>query len=201
LLLCVALLAASAFALGPSRDGASFNVPQRTRLQAKESLDLTPLSDMAAEDRYKGEDGGLYGAGRGRPSEKDLRAALQEAARVRPLDADGKPSQDGKIVLLSNGMSNTTQEFQAFMRLATQSLGKSPQVILVDGAQGGMEALDWAHPERRFLKDRPSPWEVLDQRLRQARVTRAGASRVDQAGAARPGVAGRVPDARRGPEG
>ncbi len=37
-------------------------------------------------------------------------------------------------------------------------------------AQGGMEGIAWAQPEIAQKKGRQSPWEVLDQRLREAGV-------------------------------
>src|SRR5262249_60459880 len=86
----------------------------------------------------------------------------------RPLGAGGRPSPAGKVVLISVGMSNTTQEFRAFMRLAEKDPDKSPSVVLVDGAQGGMEASTWANPEKLARTGRPDPWSVLDRRLRQA---------------------------------
>jgi hypothetical protein len=132
---------------------------------AKPPTGLKPLSDMTAEDRYKGQDGGLYGGGRNGPPEKHLRAAMKQAKTIQPLDAEGKPAEDGKIVLVSVGMSNTTQEFSAFVRLADADPDKSPMVVIVDGAQGGMTANAWANPGAR------NPWEVLDRRLRQAGVT------------------------------
>ena len=82
----------------------------------KSSVGLKPLGDMTADDRYKGQDGGLYGGGKNEPPEKHLQAALRQSKLIRPLDGDGKPSDNGKIVLVSIGMSNTTQEFSAFMR-------------------------------------------------------------------------------------
>ena len=126
---------------------------------------LKPLSDMTAEDRYKGQDGGLYGGGKNDPPEKHLQAAIREAKMIRPLNGEGKPSETGKIVLISVGMSNTTQEFSTFVRLANADPEKSPKVVIVDGAQGGQTANVWANPGAR------NPWEVLDQRLRQAKVT------------------------------
>src|SRR5207249_543007 len=36
---------------------------------------LKPLTDMTADDRYKGEDGGLYGGGKNEPPEKHLQSA------------------------------------------------------------------------------------------------------------------------------
>jgi len=126
---------------------------------------LKPLTDMSAEDRYKGQDGGLYGFGKNQPPEKHLQAALQLARAIRPLDAQGKHSPEGKIGFISIGMSNTTQEFSAFVRLANADPAKSPKVALVDGAQGGMTARAWAEPGAR------NPWEVLDQRLKQAGVS------------------------------
>ena len=137
----------------------------------KESLGLTPLTELAGEARYKGQDGGLYGGGRNSPPEALLRAALEAARKVRPLDAQGQPAPDGKVVLASVGMSNTTQEFRAFMRMADRDPDRSPSVVLVDGAQGGMEASAWADPEKVTRTGRPDPWSVLDGRLKQAGVT------------------------------
>jgi hypothetical protein len=137
----------------------------------RDSLGLTPLTDLAGEARYKGQDGGLYGDGRNGPPEAHLRLAMQAVRRLRPLDAQGQPAPDGKIVLISVGMSNTTQEFRAFMRLASQDPEKSPSVILVDGAQGGMDSLAWADPQQRRRQGQPDPWAVLDQRLRQAGIS------------------------------
>ncbi len=53
---------------------------------AKPPTGLKPLSDMTAEDRYKGQDGGLYGGGKDEPPEKHLQAAMKEAKLIRPLE-------------------------------------------------------------------------------------------------------------------
>ncbi len=92
---------------------------------------------MTAKDRYKGEDGGLYGGGSNRPPEKHLQAAMWAARLIRPLDAQGTPDPNGKIVLLSVGMSNTTQEFSEFMRLAAGDSGKSAKVVLLTAPRAG----------------------------------------------------------------
>lgn len=131
-----------------------------------------PLTDMTADEKYKGEDGGLYGVGKNTPPEAHLKAALEQAKLIQPLDKNGKPADDGKIVFISNGMSNTTQEFSQFMRLAGSDEKKSPNVVLVDGAQGGMEALAWAKPESISRGQGRDPWAVLDQRLESQGVAR-----------------------------
>ena len=97
---------------------------------------LTPLTELGTQ-KYRGEDGGLYGGGRNEPPPAQREAALREAANVQPLNAAGQPAKDGKIVLLSVGMSNTTQEFSRLKQLADTSAAKSPSLVLVDGAQGG----------------------------------------------------------------
>jgi hypothetical protein len=131
----------------------------------KPPIGLKPLSDMTAEDRYKGEDGGLYGGGKDEPPQKHLQAAMRQAVLIRPLDAEGKPCEDGKIVLISIGMSNTTMEFSAFVRLADADPDKSPKLVIVDGAQGGQTANVWANPGSN------DPWKVLDERLQHSGVT------------------------------
>jgi hypothetical protein len=145
------------------------------RPEPKSSLDLKPLTGMTSADKYKGQDGGLYGGGKNTPPAKHLKAALAEAAKIQPLDAEGKPAKDGKIVLISNGMSNATQEFSRFIRLANADEQKSPSVVIVDGAFGGMVASRWANPanlpRKGKGKSRPSPWEMLARRLKQAGVS------------------------------
>jgi hypothetical protein len=59
---------------------------------------------------------------------------------VRPLDADGKPAADGKIVLMGIGFSNTVQVFNGFMQAAGKDKDVNPHVVLVNGAMGGMSA-------------------------------------------------------------
>lgn len=142
-----------------------------SQAEPKPSLGLVPLPDMTADATYKGQSGGLYGEGRNEPPDAHLKAALQQAEMIQPLDAEGNPAPDGKIVLISVGMSNTTQEFSAFQPLANADPDKAANVIIVDGAQGGREVADWADPENRFRPERPDPWTVLEGRLRQSGVT------------------------------
>ncbi|HVX60316.1 MAG TPA: hypothetical protein VHC19_06940, partial [Pirellulales bacterium] len=83
----------------------------------------------------------------------------------------GEPADTGKIGVVSIGMSNTTQEFSAFMRLASSDPDISRHVVLVDGAQGGMEARAWSEPEKLKGPQARNPWDVLDERLVRAGVT------------------------------
>ena len=128
-----------------------------------------PLTDMTAENRYKGEDGGLYGGGRNSPPEAHFKAALAEAVKIQALDADGKPSPNGKIVLMTHGMSNTTLESQRFIEVANADPLKNPAVVLVDGAQGGMDSRKWI--EDTHTRSGASPWDRLERRIKSAGAT------------------------------
>jgi hypothetical protein len=124
---------------------------------------LTPLTELGT-GKHKGEDGGLYGGGQNEPPAAHREAALREAAKVQPLDADGKPAKDGKVVLLSVGMSNTTQSFSRFKQQADRDLAKSPSLVIVDGAQGGQTGMRWADPKTPL-------WAEVDNRLQRAGVS------------------------------
>lgn len=130
---------------------------------------VTPLPD-AGPRFYKTFQGGLYPRGGNvRPALHDA-AAQALAASVQPLDANGQPnSVSGRIVLLSVGMSNTTQEFassgtQNFKARAEADPAKNPRLTIVDGAQGGQDARDWLDPNG-------TPWVTLDARLANSGVT------------------------------
>src|SRR5207237_4825745 len=78
----------------------------------------------------------------------------------------GQPAADGRIVLMSVGMSNTTQEFSRFVQLANADAAKNPNLVIVDAAQGGKAADSWVS------KDQPT-WQEAQRRLGAARVTAA----------------------------
>ncbi len=144
----------------PRAGGAATRPGAPTTQQARTGM--IPLCDMTA--KYKGEDGGLYGAGRNDPPKEQVDAAKKALAQIKPLDKDGKPAADGKIVLLSVGMSNTTMEFQVFRQMANKDPDKNPSLVIVDGAQGGQAAKQW-------MNDTDKVWGVVEQRLAQAGVT------------------------------
>lgn len=69
------------------------------------------------------------------------RAGLEIARGIQPLNRDGKSNpQNGRIVLISLGMSNTTQAFSVFQQAAERESERNPKLVLVDGAQGGWSA-------------------------------------------------------------
>ena len=145
----------------------SIRLGKREVSNAKErsSVGLKPLTEMTAEDRYKGEDGGLYGGGKNEPPEAHGKAALAESARIVPLDEDGKPSADGKIVLMSLGMSNTAGVWVTFKELADRDPQKSPRVVIVNGAVGGAGAQSWTKGPMS------GPWQTFAQRIKEAKVS------------------------------
>lgn len=113
------------------------------------STGLVPLTDLRS-GRYRGHRGGLYPSGLNRPPNGYLRRGIAAAQRVRPIGE--------RIVLLSIGMSNTTQEFRAFSRLAEQDPQLAPGVKLIDGAMGGWDA-------RRIARPAAGYWRAVDRRI------------------------------------
>jgi len=130
---------------------------------AQTSVGETPLSDLGT-DTYQGHEGGLYPHGKNRPPRAYRRIGLRRASKVEPLNAAGKPDPNGKIVLLSVGMSNTAQEFQAFMLTAANDPAVNPDVALVQGAQGGWDATEIADPDAMF-------WDNIDGLLAASGLT------------------------------
>lgn len=137
----VALIAAALLSAGANCD--------------RTSTGFVPLTELGTA-KYHGFSGGLYPGGRNTPSSRYLAKGLAAAKTVKPIG--------GKIVLLSVGMSNTTQEFSVFKRLADADPRKNRSVVVVDGAQGGQDAIRISTPEAPY-------WSVVDQRLQAAGAT------------------------------
>jgi hypothetical protein len=106
---------------------------------------------------YLGFAGGLYRTGN-EPPPAHAAAGRERARLVRPLDASGAPSAAGRIVLLSIGMSNTTQEFcsaggtppcapWSFAgRAASDPAVNHATLAIVNGAAGGQVTSSWDAP-------------------------------------------------------
>src|SRR5262245_14368798 len=126
-----------------------------------------PLIDLPPA-LYQGFEGGLYpSSGKARPI--DHEGAADRLARVRLLDGTGAPDAlNGRIVMLSIGMSNTTQEYQRFMQLAVADTTRNRAVVLVDGAQGGWSADKVSDPTQNAMF-----WSTVSTRLSAAGVTPA----------------------------
>lgn len=133
-----------------------------------------PLTDMGGRT-YRGFPGGLYPGGNALDG-AHLAAGMIRSSRIKPLDANGQASANGRYVLLSIGMSNTTQEFcsgpvtncatWSFAGQASADAGVNHTTLaIVDGARGGQTADTFDSPTD------PNYDLIRDQRLAARGVT------------------------------
>ncbi|HEV8124964.1 MAG TPA: carboxypeptidase-like regulatory domain-containing protein [Gemmatimonadales bacterium] len=125
------------------------------------SIDLTtasgriPLIDMGNRT-YLGFTGGLFNGSNGMPA-AHAAAGAARARAVKRLDLNGNPSPTGKIVLLSVGFSNPSQEWCDVLSFPCNSWSFTGQatadpavnhaaVAIVNGALGGETAEFWRLP-------------------------------------------------------
>jgi hypothetical protein len=134
------------------------------------NLGIPAINDLGP-GLYKGYAGGLYTNGsNGRPSTHEAAGENIATNGIKPLNASGSvDTNSGRIVLLSIGMSNTTDEWaslgsETFSNLAGADLARNPQVRIIDGAQGGQDARKWTNPAA-------STWSTVLTRLNSAGVT------------------------------
>ena len=122
------------------------------------SVERTPINDLG-EGLYLDQfQGGWYPGGLNTAPAEHGAAGLDRAIGMQPLDPDGNPDPQGVYVLLSIGMSNTTQEFCSqsgaepcnpwtFMGQAAQHPDVNQiQLEIVNGARGGQAASTWDSP-------------------------------------------------------
>ncbi|MCX6154373.1 MAG: hypothetical protein NT007_09445 [Candidatus Kapabacteria bacterium] len=123
-----------------------------------DSLNLNPLTELGVI-KYKNFEGGLFPNGMNIVPDNHLLIGQSVLQNIQPRDNSGNLDMtNGKIVFLSVGMSNTTQEFSTFKQLADTLKNKNPKLIIVDGAQGGQTAAIIQNPSATF-------WEIINQRL------------------------------------
>jgi hypothetical protein len=100
-----------------------------------------PLPDLTRP--YQGQDFGLYPGRRTTPPDDYLAPGLERARQIRPLDEDGIPSPNGKIILLSLGMSNTSSEFGSFITDANRNPAINRNLTILNGSLSGADAAVW----------------------------------------------------------
>ena len=117
------------------------------------SVGLPPINDLGT-DFYRTRQGGLYPLGQNtRPADHN-NAGLSIAQTTVPLDTNGLPDNvNGKVVLISIGMSNAKEEFGAFQTLVDSITEKSPYLVVVNGAQGGKDIDHILNPLDSFWID------------------------------------------------
>jgi len=141
----VALIAASIAAICPAADC------------TRTSVNHASLDDIGT-GLYLGQfQGGLYPNGQNDLPPAHLLTGIQRGASFRPLNTAGQPNPNGRYVLLSIGMSNTTQEFCSagggaclpfsFMgKAAASSVVNHTTLAIANGASGGQTAGTWDSP-------------------------------------------------------
>ena len=114
-----------------------------------------PLTDLPSYFKFRG---GLYPNGVNQPPLDHDSAVRAARNRIRALDVNGDESPFGKYVLISIGMSNTTQEWCSqtsgppcatwtFMgRAATDPTVNKNLLVIVNGAADGQDAPAWTSP-------------------------------------------------------
>jgi hypothetical protein len=141
------------YTLGFSATG--FTATTSSTLSLSTVSGRVPLTDMGNRT-YQGFSGGLYAGGNSMPA-AHAAAGAARARNVVPRDTNGNLNANGKIVMMSIGMSNTTQEwcnvpsspctFWSFSgQAAADNAVDHTTLEIVDGARGGQTAVDWANP-------------------------------------------------------
>lgn len=130
---------------------------------ASGQVGLVPVSELVAPYLGVGEPG-LYPGGANEPAGIHLAYGTNRALQVVPRAPDGTPSADGWIGLVAVGMSNANQEWSRFERQSDRFARHAGRVVLVDAAQGGVDAPAMDDPADSY-------WSLFDQRLAASGVT------------------------------
>jgi hypothetical protein len=146
----------------------------------------TPLNDLGPGLYLNQFQGGLYPNGSNNPPVVHAAEGVNRALAIQPLNTAGQPDPTGKYVLVSIGMSNTTQEFCSqnslapcdawtFMgQAAADPAVNDTSLFIVNGAHGGRSAAYWDSPTDpdydRIVTDWLAPNGLSEQQVQAAWV-------------------------------
>jgi hypothetical protein len=149
------------------------------------STSPVPLTDMGTNN-YLGFSGGLYPNASNSIPAVHLNAGVGFANSVQPLDTSGNPATNGRIAMVSIGMSNTTQEYcsdSSFLPCSSWTfvgqaladpLVNQSTLFFVNGARDSRTAALWESPTSaeydRVLQDWLQPNGLSERQVQIAWV-------------------------------
>jgi hypothetical protein len=148
------------------------------------TVNRIPIQDLGTGLYLNQFQGGLYPGGLNQVPEAHAAAGAKRAAEIVPRNTQGAVDlANGRYVLLSIGMSNTTQEYSRFMQFASTSPDVNhSKLVIVDGAAGGQTASTWDQPTdqnyNRVRDEELAPWGLTEAQVQAAwvKVANAGPS-------------------------
>ncbi|MBK9454060.1 MAG: T9SS type A sorting domain-containing protein [Bacteroidetes bacterium] len=95
-----------------------------------------PLIDLTG-GYFNGVQGGLYPGGTNERPAAHLTQCVNNALQIQPLNTEGVPSADGKIVMIGIGASNPMTEFQKFIELSNTYEPVNDNLTFLNACLGG----------------------------------------------------------------
>ena len=128
------------------------------------TVGYTPINVLGT-GTFRGFQGGLYPGGSNTRPVIHNNNGVTISHNILPLDTAGNYDPvNGKIVLMSVGMSNTNMEFAKFMSFVASATNINPKLVVVNGAQGTKDINKIINPLDSF-------WIVIGQKLAFQNVT------------------------------
>jgi len=125
---------------------------------------MVPITDLG-KGTYLGSTGGLYLNGSNFMPKGHDNDGVNYAKQIEPLDANGNPDPNGKMALISIGMSVASDTFEIFTEDAGADPSVNPQLVFVPGAQPRLGANNWT------LLTLPAWQDIFEYFLPQSGVT------------------------------
>jgi hypothetical protein len=106
---------------------------------------LVPLNDLGTAPYKLGYYGGLYENGSNVMAADHLALGLAAASRIQPLDAEGRPSANGKIGFIAIGAGEAARIMQSFIAITAGDVRVAhDRVVLLNAARDGADYRWWA---------------------------------------------------------
>ena len=118
-------------------------------LNASRASAQTPINDLGTGSYLNQYQGGLYPGGSNAMPAGHFGAAMARSVNMQPLNTAGQPDPNGKYVLMSVGMSNTSQEwcgqdssltsqpYSLMGQAASHAAVDHSRMVIFNGARGG----------------------------------------------------------------
>lgn len=136
-----------------------------SRIHAQTDVTKLPPINELGTGTYKGYEGGLYPDGSNTMPPAFYQDALALAHSIQPLDAEGNPDPNGKIVLAGIGASTVAMFGEGLQSLIPKVEGLRPNLVFFNGGVGGQDL--------NKMNDLPKYWNIVNGKMRAAGISDA----------------------------